>query len=102
MRLKKAAQFVRETVEQTLKYMSYPHEYWQRLRTNNSLERVMKEIKLRTKVIGSLPNSNSALMLSAARLRKWLAPNGACDGTWICKGYTTLNMNAGTRKKSRP
>ena len=69
MKLKKAAAFVRESVEQTLAYMSYPREHWQRLRTNNPLERVMKEIKRRTKVVGSFPDGNSALMLSAARLR---------------------------------
>ncbi|MEO0425651.1 MAG: IS256 family transposase [Pseudomonadota bacterium] len=69
MRLKKAAEFVRETVEQTLTYMSFPREHWQRLRTNNPLERVMKEIKRRTKVVGAFPDGNSALMLSAARLR---------------------------------
>ena len=68
MKLKKAA-FVREPVEQTLAYMSYPREHWQRLRTNNPLERVMKEIKRRTKVVGSFPDGNSVLMLSAARLR---------------------------------
>lgn len=69
MKLKKSAEFVRESVEQTLTYMSYPREHWQRLRTNNPLERVMKEIKRRTKVVGSFPDGHSALMLSAARLR---------------------------------
>lgn len=69
IKLKKAAQFVRESVQQTLAYMSYPREHWQRLRTNNPLERVMKEIKRRTKVVGAFPDGNSALMLSAARLR---------------------------------
>lgn len=69
MKLKKAAEFVRESVEQTLTYMSFPREHWQRLRTNNPLERVMKEIKRRTRVVGAFPDGNSALMLSAARLR---------------------------------
>ena len=68
-KLKKSAEFVRESVEQTLTYMSYPREHWQRLRTNNPLERVMKEIKRRTKVVGAFPDGHSALMLSAARLR---------------------------------
>ena len=69
MKLKKAAEFVRESVEQTLTYMSYPREQWQRLRTNNPLERIMREIKRRTRVVGAFPDGNSALMLSAARLR---------------------------------
>ena len=69
MKLKKAATFVRETVEQTLTYMSYPREHWIKLRTNNPQERLMREIKRRTKVVGAFPDGNSALMLSAARLR---------------------------------
>ncbi|HYW76099.1 MAG TPA: IS256 family transposase [Gammaproteobacteria bacterium] len=69
MKLGNAATFVRETVEQTLVYMNYPSEHWRRIRTNNPLERVMKEIKRRTKVVGSFPDGRSALMLSAARLR---------------------------------
>lgn len=69
LKLKKAAEFVRESVEQTLTYMSYPREHWTRLRTNNPQERIMREIKRRTKVVGAFPDGNSALMLSAARLR---------------------------------
>jgi transposase-like protein len=39
------------------------------LRTNNPLERIMKEIRRRTRVVGSFPDGRSALMLTAARLR---------------------------------
>lgn len=39
------------------------------LPTNNPLERLIREIKRRTKVAGSFPDGNSALMLVAARLR---------------------------------
>src|SRR5690606_17535715 len=69
MRLGKAAEVIRGSVQETLSYMSFPREHWTRLRTNNPLERVMKEIKRRTKVVGSFPDGRSALMLSAARLR---------------------------------
>jgi transposase-like protein len=69
MKLGQAAAFVRESVEQTLAYMSYPREHWTRLRTNNPLERLMKEIKRRTKVVGAFPDGHSALMLCSARLR---------------------------------
>jgi len=69
MKLGEAAKLVRESVEETLTYMSYPREHWTRIRTNNPLERVMKEIKRRTKVVGAFPDGRSALMLCAARLR---------------------------------
>jgi len=69
MRLGKAAATVREGYEETLRYMFFPTEHWRSLRTNNPLERIMKEIRRRTRVVGSFPDGRSALMLVAARLR---------------------------------
>ena len=69
MRLGKAARTVREGYEETLRYMLFPREHWRSLRTNNPLERIMKEIRRRTRVVGSFPDGHSALMLVAARLR---------------------------------
>jgi transposase-like protein len=69
MKLKKAAQTVRAGAEETFSYYQFPPEHWRQLRTNNMLERVMKEIRRRTRVVGCFPDGNSALMLAAARLR---------------------------------
>lgn len=55
MRLAKAAATVREGYEETLRYMFFPPEHWRSLRTNNPLERIMKEIRRRTRVGGQLP-----------------------------------------------
>lgn len=52
-----------------LAYMAFPREHWTRLRSNNMLERFMKEIRRRTRVAGAFPDGQSALMLVAARLR---------------------------------
>jgi len=49
--------------------MAYPREHWTRIRTNNPLERIMREIRRRTRVVGAFPDGNSALMLVAAGLR---------------------------------
>jgi transposase-like protein len=43
--------------------------HWSRVRTNNALERIMKEVRGRTQVVGAFPDGQSALMLVAARLR---------------------------------
>ena len=40
-----------------------------RIRTNNVIERLNREIRRRTRVVGSFPDGNSALMLVCARLR---------------------------------
>ncbi len=69
MKLDKVAEFVERTVEETLSYMDFPYEHWSRLRTNNGLERIMREIRRRTRVVGSFPDGYSAIMLVGARLR---------------------------------
>ena len=69
MRLQKASKVVKEGIEETLGYTYYPREHWTRIRTNNPLERIMREIRRRTRVVGAFPDGNSALMLVAARLR---------------------------------
>ena len=69
MRLSQAATIVREGVDETLSYMAFPREHWTRIRTNNVLERIMREIRRRTRVVGNFPDGKSAVMLVAARLR---------------------------------
>jgi putative transposase len=69
MKLGQAATVVREGVDETLSYMAFPREHWTRIRTNNMLERIMREIRRRTRVVGNFPDGHSALMLVAARLR---------------------------------
>jgi putative transposase len=68
-RLGQAAEIVRAGCDETLSYMAYPREHWTRLRTNNVLERIMREIRRRTRVVGAFPDGQSALMLVGARLR---------------------------------
>jgi putative transposase len=69
MKLAQAAQPVRDGVEETLSYYEFPRAHWRCLRTNNPLERIMREIRRRTRVVGAFPDGQSALMLVAARLR---------------------------------
>ncbi|EFC90812.1 transposase mutator type [Dethiosulfovibrio peptidovorans DSM 11002] len=69
MKLQKAAKIVQEGYEETLSYFHFPSEHWTRLRTNNSLERLNREIRRRTKVVGNFPDGELALMLVSARVR---------------------------------
>lgn len=69
MKLRQAASIVRTGIEETLTYYEFPREHRRRIRTNNPLERIMREIRRRTRVVGAFPDGNSALMLVAARLR---------------------------------
>jgi transposase-like protein len=69
MKLGKAAKLLSEGIQETLSYYDFPEEHHRRIRTNNPLERIMREIRRRTRVVGAFPDGNSALMLVAARLR---------------------------------
>ncbi len=69
MKLANASELVAQSIGETLTYMAFPREHWRNLRTNNPMERLMREIRRRTRVVGSFPDGNSALMLVAARLR---------------------------------
>jgi transposase-like protein len=69
LRLGKAASLVREGIAETLRYMGFPREHWRSLRTNNMLERLMRELRRRTRLVGCFPDGESALMLVGARLR---------------------------------
>lgn len=69
MKLKEAAKKIEYSVEGTLYYGDFPSEHWTRIRTNNIIERLNREIRRRTHVVGCFPDGNSELMLVCARLR---------------------------------
>jgi putative transposase len=69
MRLSNAARILETGASETLSYYDFPSQHWRSLRTNNPLERLMREIRRRTRVVGAFPDGQSALMLVAARLR---------------------------------
>ena len=82
MRLKEAAKVVREGFAETLTYREMPREHWRRIRTNNAIERLNREIRRRTRVVGTFPDGKSALMLVAARLKYVI------DGEWGLPPFT--------------
>src|SRR6266498_3034564 len=69
MRLTKAAELVEAKAHETLTYFAFPSNHWRQIKTNNPLERIVREIRRRTRVVGAFPDGHSALMLVAARLR---------------------------------
>ena len=70
--------------------MDFPDKHWSKIRTNNTLERLNREVKRRTKVVGTFPDGQSALMLVCARLRH------VASSEWGYKKYLnikTFNFN---------
>ncbi len=83
-KMTKAAALVEESIGETLTYYAFPDIHWRKIRTNNPLERIMKEIRRRTRVVGAFPDGQSCLNLAAARLRHIAGTN------WATRKY--MNM----------
>ncbi|WP_270554676.1 IS256 family transposase [Bifidobacterium adolescentis] len=86
-RLKAAANCLREGVGETTTYLlpEFPDGHRRRIRTNNMIERLNREIRRRTRVVGSFPNGNSALMLVCARIRY------VTDNEWSTRRYLDMS-----------
>lgn len=89
MKLKEAARCVRNGVAETLTYTRFPMEHWRRIRTNNAIERLNREIRRRTRVVGTFPDGKSALMLVTARL-KYIA-----ESEWGSRRYLDITLLEG-------
>ena len=86
LRLAKAAELVETNIAETFSFYDFPDQHWIKLKTNNPLERIMREIRRRTRVVGAFPDGKSALNLAAARLRH-------IAGTkWSLKRYMNMDL----------
>lgn len=86
MGLREAAKVVREGCAETLTYTRFPQEHWRRIRTSNAIERINREIRRRTRVVGTFPDGRSALMLVTARL-KYVA-----ESEWGSRRYLDVSL----------
>ncbi|MBU1675120.1 IS256 family transposase [bacterium] len=58
-----AAEVLIEAEEDVLAYMSFPEKHWRQIHSTNPLERLNKEIRRRTNVVGIFPTNESTLRL---------------------------------------
>ena len=86
-KLKAAASCLREGVGETTTYLlpEFPSEHRRRIRTNNMIERLNREIRRRTRVVGSFPDGDSALMPVCARIRY------ATGSEWNTRRYLDMS-----------
>lgn len=89
MKLAAAAKVVRDGCGETLAYTEFPMQHWTRIRTNNAIERLNREIRRRTRVVGTFPDGKSALMLVTARL-KYIVEN-----EWGSRRYLDVSLLEG-------
>lgn len=86
-KLKAAANCLREGIGETTTYLlpEYPAGHRRRIRTNNMIERLNREIQHCTRVAGGFPDGESALMLACARIR-YVTANG-----WSTRRYLDMS-----------
>src|ERR1700734_1402440 len=70
MKLADAAELVRQGIEETLYYYLFPREHWRCLRTNNPLERILREVRRRTRA-QDCHSEFLGLWLCADAIRSW-------------------------------
>ena len=83
-RFPKAVSVFEAGIEDALSYLSFPGSHHARIRSTNMLERLFKEVKRRTKVVGVFPNERSASTLATEiALRS--------SEEWALKRYLTMD-----------
>jgi putative transposase len=87
----KAVSIFKAGLWDALTYLSYPGTHHARIRSTNMLERLFKEVKRRTRVVGVFPNERSASTLATEIVLR-------SSEEWALRRYLTMDALQGAEK----
>lgn len=83
---REAAMVVGDGYAETPTCTRFPREHWRRIGTDSAIERLDREIRGRTRVVGAFPDGRSALMLVTARLEY------VAESSWGSRRYLDVAL----------
>ena len=84
-----AMKTVMEDIDETVTFYRFPARHWRNIRTTNLVERLIREIRRRTDVVGAFPDARSAILLVCARVR-WVT-----ERCWAQRRYLVMRPMEG-------
>jgi len=100
--LPKVEQRMRDASDDLLAFTGFPVAHWKKIWSTNPLERLNKEVKRRTDVVGVFPNPDALLRLAGAVLVEAHDEWAVSERRYLSEGSMTALTDQPTNKEVAP